>query len=172
MRIKKSLSILHNTLRLFSIPTLHSVSGESKWSLSKWHRAIPSLLHMWKRLALHIWKAPTARQKKVELLQIFKLLMQNSSCPTQNCIQTAMSNVKQKRKNIYICKNRVLRYFFGNSSKFPWHLEASSVHVHIKLVRFSVRRMLTDEWICCFRESTEIFSWVGVGLVGSSGEGG
>lgn len=47
---------------------------------------------MWKHLLLHIWKKPAARQKKVKLLQISKLFMQNSSCSI-NCIQTSMSKV-------------------------------------------------------------------------------
>ena len=52
----------------------------------------PPLLHMWKHLLLNIWKMPAARQKKVRLLQISKLFMQNSSCPI-NCVQTSMSEV-------------------------------------------------------------------------------
>lgn len=87
-----------NPPRLFLVPVPQSVSRESKWFPSNWQRVIPSLLHMWKRLELHIWKTPTARQKKVKLLQISKLLMQNSSCPTQiaSKLRWAMSSEKKE----------------------------------------------------------------------------
>lgn len=64
------------------------------------------LLHMWKHLLLHIWNAPAARHKKVKLLQISKLFMQNSSCSI-NCIQTSMSKRWPARTETNVWSRRV-----------------------------------------------------------------
>lgn len=92
-------------------------------------RVLPSMimLHMWKRLVLHIWKTPNARQKKVKLLQIFQLLMQNSSCPTQIASKLRWEMSREKKEHLHFQNSFKVLFEMLPSVSEIWTLQ---IYVH------------------------------------------